>query len=275
LLENRSEKSVNTPYGEPSDVLVCGQISSVPCVLLARHGRRHQFNPTNVNYRANICALKSEGCTHVLATSACGGLQEHTHPGDIVLVDQFIDQTRHRIETFYDGQPGHPDGVFHIPMAEPFCEHTRAIVNSVCKGLGMHIHPKGTVLTIEGPRFSSRAESRLWHAWGCDVINMSTVPEVVLAKEAGLCYALIAMVTDYDSWREDQEHVSVEKVLKTFKENAHKAELIIREVIPKLAQKDWTEILRQKEVETNESHYGDSDSRQPLLNFQSRDSRTN
>ena len=166
--------------------------------------------PTNVNYRANIWALKEEGCTHVIVTTACGSLKEDIHPGDCVILDQFIDKTTKRVSTFYDGEPKSPKGVCHIPMDKPFCGRTREIIIKTAKDLGEFktVHSQGTAITIEGPRFSSKAESLLWRQWGGDVVNMTTVPEVCLAKEAGLCYAAVALPTDYDSWRSDKESVS-------------------------------------------------------------------
>ncbi|XP_036957350.1 S-methyl-5'-thioadenosine phosphorylase isoform X1 [Acanthopagrus latus] len=205
ILEGRTERYVDTPYGKPSDALILGKIKNVECVLLARHGRQHTIMPSNVNFQANIWALREEGCTHLLATTACGSLREEIQPGDIVIIDQFIDRTTKRAQTLHDGQPTSPPGVCHIPMAEPFCNRTREVLVEVARTLGIKCHVRGTMLTIEGPRFSSRAESLMFRQWGADVINMTTVPEVILAKEAGLCYASIAMATDYDCWKEHEE----------------------------------------------------------------------
>lgn len=245
LLENRQEKSVDTPYGPPSDNLILGKIEGVECVLLSRHGRGHRINPSNVNYRANIHALKCEGCTHIVVTTACGSLQEDMHPGDIVLIDQFIDRTFKREQTFYDGSPNSPVGICHIPMNEPFCKRTREILHRCIADLKFKHHKEGTMITIEGPRFSSKAESKLWRSWGAHVINMSTVPEVVLANEAGIPYASMALVTDYDSWREDTEAVHVELAMKTFKENAERAIQVLLAAIPRIAEEDWTETLKE------------------------------
>lgn len=247
LLENRSEKDVETPYGKPSDSLILGTIEGVDCVLLSRHGRGHRINPSNVNYRANIEALKKEGCTHVVVTTACGSLQENIHPGDIVLIDQFIDRTQGRKQTFFDGSPNAPPGVCHIAMNEPFCKQTREILQKCLADLGLSHHTGGTMITIEGPRFSTKAESKLWRLWGAHVINMSTVPEVVLANEAGLLYASLALVTDYDSWKEDTEAVHVELVMKTFKENADRAIKVLLEAVPRIANQDWTQALKECE----------------------------
>ncbi|NXW09497.1 MTAP phosphorylase, partial [Fregetta grallaria] len=192
ILEGRTEKYVDTPYGKPSDALILGKIKNVDCVLLARHGRHHTIMPSNVNYRANIWALKEENCSHVLVTTACGSLREEIQPGDLVIIDQFIDRTTKRHCTLYDGQHSTLSGV----------------LIETAKKLGLQCHSKGTVITIEGPRFSSRAESLMFRSWGADVINMTTVPEVILAKEAGMSYASIAMATDYDCWKEHEEAVS-------------------------------------------------------------------
>uniref|UniRef100_A0A3B4TAQ5 S-methyl-5'-thioadenosine phosphorylase n=1 Tax=Seriola dumerili TaxID=41447 RepID=A0A3B4TAQ5_SERDU len=244
ILEGRTERYVDTPYGKPSDALILGKIKNVECVLLARHGRQHTIMPSNVNYQANIWALREEGCTHLLVTTACGSLREEIQPGDIVIIDQFIDRTTKRAQTLYDGQASSPPGVCHIPMAEPFCNRTREVLVEVARSLGVKCHVRGTMLTIEGPRFSSRAESLMFRQWGADVINMTTVPEVVLAKEAGLCYASIAMATDYDCWKEHEEAVCVDNVMKTMKENANKASSILLTAIPQISQMDWAQTMK-------------------------------
>ncbi|XDC71435.1 hypothetical protein R6Z07F_002608 [Ovis aries] len=243
ILEGRTEKYVDTPFGKPSDALVLGKIKNVDCVLLARHGRQHTIMPSKVNYQANIWALKEEGCTHVVVTTACGSLKEEIQPGDIIIIDQFIDRTTRRLQTFYEGNHSCARGVCHIPMAEPFCPKTREVLIETAKKLGLRCHSKGTVITIEGPRFSSRAESIMFQTWGADVINMTTVPEVVLAKEAGICYASIAMATDYDCWKEHEEAVSVDRVLKTLKENANKAKSLLLTTIPQIGSMEWSETL--------------------------------
>ncbi|XP_039947161.1 S-methyl-5'-thioadenosine phosphorylase isoform X2 [Hirundo rustica] len=228
---------------KPSDALILGKIKNVDCVLLARHGRHHTIMPSNVNYRANIWALKEENCSHVLVTTACGSLREEIQPGDLVIIDQFIDRTTKRHCTLYDGQHSTLSGVCHIPMAEPFCTKTREVLIETAKKLGLQCHSKGTMITIEGPRFSSRAESCVFRSWGADVINMTTVPEVILAKEAGMSYASIAMATDYDCWKEHEEAVSVDKVLKTLKGNANKATSILLTAIPQIGSMEWTNTL--------------------------------
>ena len=164
--------------------------------------------PSDVNYRANVWALKEEGCTHIVVTTACGSLQERMVPGDIVILDQFIDRTHKRQATFYDGKPGSPPGICHLQMDRPFCEKTRQVLIKSCQELGYKFHNKGVMITIEGPRFSSKAESVMFQSWGADLINMTTVPEVCLAKEAGVCYAAIGLPTDYDCWKDTGEAVS-------------------------------------------------------------------
>ncbi|XP_076371284.1 S-methyl-5'-thioadenosine phosphorylase-like [Tachypleus tridentatus] len=249
ILEDRQEKFVDTPYGKPSDALITGKICGVECVLVARHGRKHTINPSEINSRANIWALKQEGCTHILATTACGSLREEIHPGDFIIPDQFLDRTTKRASTFYDGGPNSPKGVCHITMHTPFCPHTRQVFKDAIKQLGYTVHQSGTVITIEGPRFSSRAESNLFRCWGADIINMTTVPEVILAKEAGVCYAAVAMATDYDCWHDEQEAVHLETVLNVLKENGQKAIELLKKAVEIISQKDWTNILKFYEDE--------------------------
>lgn len=226
ICKDAKEISVTTKFGPPSSPLTIGKINGIDVVILARHGRKHDIMPTNVPNQANIMALKEQGCTHIIATSACGSLREEIRPGDFVVVDQFIDRTTKRKSTFYE-----KDHVCHIPMAEPFCPNVRNALNETVKKLGFPNHPKGTVITIEGPRFSTIAESKLWRQWNADVINMSTVPECVLAREAGMCYAVVCMSTDYDSWMEGR-HVDIAEVLRVFRENSEKVKKLIMETIP-------------------------------------------
>ena len=229
ILKNAEEKTVATPYGDPSSPATCGEIEGVPVVLLARHGRKHTIYPSAVNYRANIWALKTLGCTHILASTACGSLREEIEPGHLVFLDQFIDRTTKRASTFYD-----TDRVCHIPMAEPFCPRLRNLLIEGAGKLGIRHHEAGTVVTIEGPRFSTKAESRLFRSWGCDVINMTTIPEATLAREAGLCYATVAMSTDYDCWHETEEDVTIEMILEIMKKNAQNVIRLLLETIPKI-----------------------------------------
>lgn len=245
ILKNRREETVLTPYGNPSDVLIHGNIDEVPCILLARHGRKHSVMPGNVNYRANIWALKEAGCTHLIVSTATGSLQEHIKPGDLVILDSFIDRTQGRQQTFYDGVAGHPVGVCHLPMEPAFCERTRKVLLETADSLMLECHRSGTVIAFEGPRFSSKAESHMHRQWGGDVINMTTVPEVVLAKEAGLCYAAVALATDYDCWRTTGEKVCMEAVLTMFKANVSKVTELITAVVRRIAMMDWDDTIQE------------------------------
>ncbi|MFB6320360.1 S-methyl-5'-thioadenosine phosphorylase [Saccharicrinis sp. FJH54] len=215
ILTNASEEHSVTPYG---DVLYTkGYIEGKEVILISRHGKKHTISPTHVNNRANIWLLKELGCSGILATTACGSLREEIHRGDFVVADQFIDMTRHRATTFYDTfKPGE---MHHTPMADPFDDGLRKLLVATCKSMPVNYHPKGTIVTIEGPRFSTRAESNMFRSWGADIINMSTAPEVILANEAGLPYAAIAMATDYDCWKTDEEPVTWQAVIEIFKQN--------------------------------------------------------
>jgi len=229
LLKDYREIEVNTVYGKPSSNLTLGKIGNTDVVILARHGKKHSINPGNVNYRANIWALKEQECTHIIVSSACGSLKEEIKPGDLVFIDQVIDRTTKRNSTFYD-----KDRVAHIPMADPFCEKLRKLLISEANKTKLKFHEKGTMVTIEGPRFSTRAESHMFRSWKADVINMTSVPEVVLAREAGLCYAAVAMSTDFDSWHESEEAVSIGMVLNTMKKNADNVKKLLLRVIPRI-----------------------------------------
>jgi len=232
ILEDAHDKEMDTPYGKPSSPLKIGKINGVDIVLLARHGREHTIPPTYVNYRANIHALKDAGCTHIIATTAVGSLREDIGRGDIVIVDQFIDFTRRRDVSFFDTFEPHIPR--HTPMAEPFNKELRKLLNDGCKYLGIKSHKTGTVVTIEGSRFSTRAESKMFRQWGADIINMSIAPEAILANELGIPYAAIAMSTDYDCWKKDEEPVTWEAILKIFEENVDKVTKLLMHVIPKV-----------------------------------------
>ncbi len=226
LLDNFEIIDVITPFGQPSSSITQGTLNGIEVAILARHGKKHQILPSNVNYRANVWALKELGCTHIIATTAVGSLREDIMPGHLIFPDQFIDRTTKRSQSFYD-----KNRVCHIPMADPFCKKLRNLLADASHKLNIRFHSRANVITIEGPRFSSRAESKMFRSWGADIINMSTVPEVVLAREAGICYAVIAMSTDYDSFREDSESVTIDEVLKIMHENAEKVKSLIKEVI--------------------------------------------
>ena len=194
ILEDAQEVEVNTKFGKPSSVLTVGKIGGVEVVILARHGKTHSTPPTFINFLANIWALKDAGCTHILATTAVGSLREEIKPGNLVFPNQFIDFTRHRNLTYFT------DEVVHTSMADPYDEMLRSMLRSACDELGYQYNYDKTVITIEGPRFSTKAESHMFRAWGADIINMSTCPEVILANELKIPYQTIAMSTDYDTW---------------------------------------------------------------------------
>jgi len=230
ILDSPQELAVETPYGVPSSHLLCGKLNGTEIVILSRHGWHHTIPPSKVNNRANIFALKETGCTHIIATTACGSLREEIRRGDLVIPDQFIDFTRHRNITFFEEfEPGKMN---HTPMADPFNEDLRDLIITAAANIGLEIHSGGTVITIEGPRFSTRAESRMFRIWGADVINMSVAPEATLANELDIPYAAIAMSTDYDCWKEDEEPVSWEEVIKVFNNNVNKVLRLLQDVIP-------------------------------------------
>jgi 5'-methylthioadenosine phosphorylase len=232
ILFNPRDEKAATPYGEPSSPLKRGTIGGVEVALLARHGREHTIPPTQVNYRANIAALKAAGCTHIVATTAVGSLREDIGRGDFVIIDQFIDFTKQRKMTCHEEfEPHNP---VHTPMADPYDERLRGVLIRECKRLGYRFHDRGTVITIEGPRFSTRAESRMFRAWGADIINMSVATETALANEMGVPYAAVAMSTDYDSWRSGEEPVTWEAITKVFAGNAERVTALLTAVIPRI-----------------------------------------
>ncbi len=222
-----------TPFGSISHDLMIGKAGETEVVILLRHGRGHRIMPSAVNYRANIWALKEIGVTHIIATSACGSLREEIEPGHLVFPDQFIDRTTSRKSTFYEG-----DQVVHISVADPFCERLRKILNDTAQSEGVAHHEKGTVVTIEGPRFSTRAESRMFRTWGGDIINMSTVPEAVLAREAGICYAVAAMSTDYDCWHHSEDPVTWEMIVETMNNNVENVKKIFFQALLRINYED-------------------------------------
>jgi 5'-methylthioadenosine phosphorylase len=219
----------NTKFGLPSSPIISGKIDGLEISIISRHGKQHTIPPTQVNNRANIMALKELGCTHLIATTACGSLKDEFKPCDLVVPDQFIDFTRHRPITFFESFE--PEKMMHTPMADPFDNNLRNIVFKIGTNLNFRIHNKGTIVTIEGPRFSSRAESNMFRMWGADLINMSTAPEVILANEAQIPYVAIALSTDYDCWKKDIEPVSWESVLEVFNKNVNNVTLLLLEII--------------------------------------------
>jgi 5'-methylthioadenosine phosphorylase len=229
LFRDPQEISMETPYGDPSSTFLKGRMGENTVYILSRHGRDHTITPTHVNNRANIHALKELACEHVIATTACGSLREEINRGDIVIPDQFIDFTRFRKNTFYEEfDPGSP---IHTAMAEPFSGKLREMIIGAAIGLGLPFHRAGTIVTIEGPRFSTRAESVMFRNLGADIINMSIAPEASLANEAGIPYAAIALSTDYDSWKHDEEPVTLEDVFRVFEENVKNVTRLLEKVI--------------------------------------------
>jgi 5'-methylthioadenosine phosphorylase len=232
ILVSSAEKSVVTPFGNPSSPLLTGSVYGKEIVILSRHGWHHTISPSKVNNRANIYALKEAGCTHILATTACGSLREEIKRGELVIPDQFIDFTHHRIHTFFDefekGQ------LKHTSMADPFDSMLRNLLITTAEEMGLKIHKQGTIITIEGPRFSTRAESGMFRLWGADIVNMSIAPEAILANELGIPYAVVAMSTDYDSWKDDEDPVTWEEVLKVFNENVTNVLHLLLKVIERL-----------------------------------------
>lgn len=233
ILQSAVDHRFDGPWGEPSAALRCGSIGGVDVCLLARHGREHTIPPHMVNYRANIHALKAVGCDMILATTAVGSLREEIRRGDLVIMDQFIDWTRRRASTYHDAFAPHTP--VHTPMAEPFDPRMRAILVELCAEAGYPHHDGGTLITIDGPRFSTRAESLLFRSFGADIINMSVATEAILAAEAGIPYAAIAMSTDYDCWKDDEAPVSWEAVLAVFKANTERVTRLLTAAIPRMA----------------------------------------
>jgi 5'-methylthioadenosine phosphorylase len=232
ILKQARDQAVTTPFGEPSSPLRRGEVEGVECVLVSRHGRRHTIPPTHVNNRANVDALRAAGCTHLLASTAVGSLRAEIERGDLVILDQFIDFTRFRKTSFHDAfEPGR---AVHTPMADPFSGELRARLVAAARELGLRHHARGTVVTIEGPRFSTRAESRMFRSWGADVINMSIAPECALANEAGLPYAAVAMSTDYDCWKEDEAPVTWAEIERIFAENVENVVRLLMHTIAAL-----------------------------------------
>ncbi|MBI5393199.1 S-methyl-5'-thioadenosine phosphorylase [Candidatus Woesearchaeota archaeon] len=232
ILQNTKDVEIKTKYGNPSSLLKTGKIAGVDVVLLARHGREHTIPPTYVNNKANIYALKEIGCTHILATTAVGSLRKNIGRGDLVIIDQFIDFTRRRDVSFFNSYEPHKP--MHMPMAEPFSKQLRDMLNQTCEQLKLKHHKSGTVVTIEGSRFSTKAESKMFRAWGADIINMSIAPEAILANEMQIPYAAIAMSTDYDCLFDDVPPVTWEEVLHVFKQNADKVTNLLIAAIPKI-----------------------------------------
>ncbi len=227
-LEDVREVRVRTPFGAPSDRYVLGTLDGVPMIFLPRHGQGHRIQPSDLNFRANIWGMKKLGAEWIVGVSAVGSMKEEIKPGDIVAVDQFIDRTRHRPDTFFG------DGlVVHVALAEPVCGALREALIAAAKEAGARVHPRGTYLCMEGPQFSTRAESLLYRSWGVDVIGMTNLQEAKLAREAEICYATVALATDYDCWHEAEESVTAEGILKVLHQNVAMAKEIVRRLGPR------------------------------------------
>ncbi len=228
-LTNVRWQHVPTPWGDPSDDLMFGELDGQKLVFLPRHGRGHRVPPSELNFRANIDALKRSGVTEIISVSAVGSLREDLPPGTFVVVDQFIDRTFARVKSFFE-----TGCVAHVSMADPVCRRLGDHVFEAGQKLGLSIKRGGTYLVMEGPQFSTKAESNLYRSWGCSVIGMTNMPEAKLAREAELCYATVAMVTDYDCWHPDHEHVTVESVIKVLLANADNARALVKALAPRV-----------------------------------------
>lgn len=230
-LSDVSERTIDTPYGPPSDVILVGTLRGRHVAFLPRHGRGHRINPTQVPYRANIYALKLLGVERIISVNAVGSLRAEMAPMDIVVPDQLIDRTRHRPDTFFE------DGIVaHIAFAEPFCPELRREVADAAKGTGATTHDGGTYVAMEGPQFSTRAESELYRSWGASIIGMTAIPEAKLAREAEICYTVVAFVTDYDCWHPEHDSVTTEMVIRNLLKGADTARAIVARVIETLPE---------------------------------------
>lgn len=230
-LTDIQERQTSTPFGEPSDALIIGTLSGVRVAFLPRHGRGHRLTPSEVPYRANIYALKSLGVEHIIAVSACGSLREHLHPGEVVIPHQLVDFTKRREMSFFGRGL-----VAHVGVADPFCPNLSQLLADATASAGGTVHLGGCFMSIEGPRFSTRGESDLYRAWGMDIIGMTTSPEAFLSREAEMCYAVMAHVTDYDVWHEDEEPVNVEALIATLNKNTALAQSVVASVVGSLAK---------------------------------------
>lgn len=229
-LRQVKEVVVRTPFGAPSGAIVLGELDGVCVAFLSRHGRGHKLSPSEINYRANIYALKSLGVRRVISVSAVGSMKETIEPGDVVVPDQFIDLTKRRASTFFDG-----GAVAHVAFGEPVCASLAAQLSAAGRSVGATVHDGGTYICIEGPQFSTKAESRLYRQWGVSVVGMTNLPEAKLAREAELCYATVALATDYDCWHETEEPVTVEAILAILRQNVALAKRLLRASVKSVA----------------------------------------
>lgn len=229
-LTNVRRQAVDTPFGAPSSHLMIGTLGRQRILFLPRHGEGHRIPPSEINFRANMYALKAMGCTQLISISAVGSLREHLAPGRFVLVDQFIDRTYARAKSFFG-----TGLVAHVSLGDPVCHRLGSRIMTAAQAAEIEMEKGGTYLVMEGPQFSTRAESELYRSWGCDVIGMTNMPEAKLAREAEICYASVAMVTDYDCWHPHHDDVTVEAIVKVLIENADKARAVVSEVVPGLS----------------------------------------
>ncbi len=237
-LEDPRWEAVASPFGSPSDEILRGTLAGVEMAFLPRHGRGHRIPPSELNFRANIDALKRLGCTEILSLSACGSLKEEYPPGMFVLVDQFVDRTFARTKSFFE-----TGCVAHVGFGHPVCGRLGDALQESLRALDIPHARGGTYLAMEGPQFSTLAESELYRSWGCDIIGMTNMPEAKLAREAEMCYATVAMVTDYDCWHPDHDHVTVEAIIAVLMGNADKGRALVKDVVPRLAGR--TELCHQ------------------------------
>ncbi len=228
-LTDVERKQIETPFGKPSDDYVIGTLEGVRVAFLPRHGRGHRISPSELNFRANIYGFKAIGVEYIISVTAVGSLQEAIHPLDVVVPDQFFDRTRERVSTFFG------EGlVAHIAFADPVCPNLSDLIYQTAKEQGATVHKGGTYLCMEGPAFSTRAESNVYRQWGMDIIGMTNLQEAKLAREAEICYATMAMVTDYDCWHEEEEDVTVEAIIQNLMNNAALAKQVIQSLVPKI-----------------------------------------
>ena len=232
-LENTRWQKMSSPFGMPSDELFFGELDGQQMVFLPRHGRGHRIPPSEVNYRANIDALKRSGVTEIISVSACGSLKEELQPGHFVIADQFIDRTFSRAKSFFS-----TGLVAHVGLGHPVCSRLGDALEESIKILGVPYQRGGTYIAMEGPQFSTKAESELYRSWGCDIIGMTNMPEAKLAREAEMCYATIAMVTDFDCWHPDHDHVTVDAIVKVLLDNAEKGRSLVKHITPSLSSRD-------------------------------------
>ncbi|XP_020817244.1 purine nucleoside phosphorylase [Drosophila serrata] len=246
-LTERMEYAVCTPFGRPSDVIIDGQIEGVNVCLLSRNGRLHDIMPSNINYRANVWAMRKMGCTHILVSNTYSSLRDTIQPGMLVVPDDFIDHTSRRAQTFYDGAPGSPLGVCHVPMTPPFCDRTRKHLLDAAQELEFPTRSSATVLAIEGPRYSTMAENNMYRKWGADLLSMTLCPEATLAKEAGILFASLGLVTNMECWCAKQPNATTHEIIYIFKKQAENLQNVMVSAIKSISKEDWAEdILKAK-----------------------------